>query len=320
MQSEKRKINVVWYGAKPPSLILHFAFLIFIFYMEQYIGAETLVTPVRNFYNKGVTVNLGNKPTIPNISNGVKPPILISWFTDIIKGFWTVLVGMGVTGKHLFRHPVTMHYPDEKWALPETFRGLLKCDIPACIVCDLCVKACPVDCITIEWKREEGKAGKTATKFEINYEKCMYCGLCSEPCPTNAIWHSQEYENSSETRDTMVIDWALPKNRVTNPKAKPPKPATAKPIAKPATSPATAHAPSTSTTAIAEPPTLGKPVSKVWIIEGCIVCDLCEDAAPEVFKIEEATSIVLGLDDYKPYSDKIIESAVGCPVNVIKYE
>lgn len=146
------------------------------------------------------------------------------WFADIVKGFWTVLVGMRITLRHLFTKPVTMHYPEEKWTMPERFRGLIKCDIAACIVCDLCVKACPVDCISIEWKREEDKKGKVATSFVVDYQKCMYCGLCTEPCPTFAIWHSNEYENSAYTREECVVDWALPQNIVKNPKAKPPKP------------------------------------------------------------------------------------------------
>ncbi|OHB74409.1 MAG: hypothetical protein A2Z34_02020 [Planctomycetes bacterium RBG_16_59_8] len=143
------------------------------------------------------------------------------WFIDIAGGFWTVLIGMGITFRHLFKKPVTMHYPDEKWTMPERFRGLLKCDVGACIVCDQCVKACPVDCIAIEWTRKEGETGKTPTKFAVDYQKCMYCGLCVDPCPTFCLWHSHDYENSSYTREECVIDWAAAENIVKNPKAKP---------------------------------------------------------------------------------------------------
>lgn len=146
---------------------------------------------------------------------------IIKWFVDIIKGLWTVIVGMKVTMQYMTQPSVTMHYPDEKWEMPENFRGLLKCDMGACISCELCAKTCPANCITIEWKREEGKTGKICTKFEVNYGSCMYCGLCVESCPTKAIWHSHEYENSSYDRESQVIDWSLAENHVTNPKAKP---------------------------------------------------------------------------------------------------
>ena len=137
---------------------------------------------------------------------------VVRWAGDMVKGLWTVVVGMNITMRHMFQTPVTMHYPDEKWVMPETYRGLLKVDMNACIVCDLCMKACPVDCIDIEWKREEGKAGKVATRFQIDYQKCMYCGLCVAPCPTDAIWHTHEYENASYNRVAQVIDWVHPEN------------------------------------------------------------------------------------------------------------
>jgi NADH-quinone oxidoreductase chain I len=273
---------------------------------------------------------------------------ILRWAGDMIHGLWTVVVGMRITMRHMLEAPVTMHYPDEKWVMPETFRGLLKVDMDACIVCDLCMKACPVDCIIIEWKREAGKSGKVATRFEIDYQKCMYCGLCSEPCPTVAIWHTHEYENASFNRVAQVIDWTHPENKVTNPNAKPKqeKPA-AKPAPKPAAAPAAAAPQGASApAATAAPPATGGggndldgnvvesgvggkasnpetgTVNKVWIIPGCIVCDLCEDTISDVFHVTETTSVVQmeGQANWGSWSDKIIEAAAGCPVNVIKYE
>ncbi|MCY4523142.1 MAG: ferredoxin, partial [Halobacteriovoraceae bacterium] len=59
-------------------------------------------------------------------------------------------------------------------------------------------------------------------------------------------------------------------------------------------------------------------VSKVWIIEGCIVCNACEDIYPEVFHVTADTCIVR--DEY-PKEDglKVEEAAEACPVEVIKY-
>lgn len=59
-------------------------------------------------------------------------------------------------------------------------------------------------------------------------------------------------------------------------------------------------------------------VSKVWIAEGCIVCDACEDIYPEVFHVTADTCIVR--PDY-PKDDglKVEEAAEACPVEVIKY-
>jgi len=59
-------------------------------------------------------------------------------------------------------------------------------------------------------------------------------------------------------------------------------------------------------------------VSKVWIEDGCIVCDACEAIYPEVFEVQADTCIIKA---DAPLNDglKIIEAAEACPVEVIKF-
>lgn len=60
-------------------------------------------------------------------------------------------------------------------------------------------------------------------------------------------------------------------------------------------------------------------VSKVWIIEGCIVCNACEDIYPEVFEVIADGCIVK--DGYPTDNGLLVqEAAEACPVEVIKFE
>ena len=65
-------------------------------------------------------------------------------------------------------------------------------------------------------------------------------------------------------------------------------------------------------------------VVKVWIEEGCIVCDACETACPEVFEVTEDSCIVrpaaLQQEFTKPLTESIEDAAEECPVDVIKFD
>lgn len=65
-------------------------------------------------------------------------------------------------------------------------------------------------------------------------------------------------------------------------------------------------------------------VTKVWIEPGCIVCDACETTAPTVFEVTDDNCIIrpeaLNPSFTKPITQLIIDAALECPVDVIKYE
>ena len=61
-------------------------------------------------------------------------------------------------------------------------------------------------------------------------------------------------------------------------------------------------------------------VVKVWIDDGCITCDACENICPEVFHVEDDTCIIVDGVNPHEWGDDIIEAAEACPVDVILYE
>lgn len=111
----------------------------------------------------------------------------------------------------------TIQYPHQKLPLPEVARYQLDVEMDDCIVCDLCAKICPVDCIEIESIKSTEAIGKTsdgttkrlyAAKFDIDMAKCMYCGLCTVVCPTECIIMTDTYDRSTLTLNEMVYKFS----------------------------------------------------------------------------------------------------------------
>lgn len=141
------------------------------------------------------------------------------YFKNIWEGIITVLIGMRITGRHLFTPAVTIQYPDVKLRLPERARNRLYVNMDDCIGCDQCSMACPVDCITITTLKStpDVDLGLTSVgtkkrlyvpQFDIDIAKCCYCGLCVPPCPTECIKMTDVYEFAEYERKNLIYNFA----------------------------------------------------------------------------------------------------------------
>jgi NADH-quinone oxidoreductase subunit I len=154
-----------------------------------------------------------------------------------INGITTAWKGLTLTIRHLFASNVkrqviavsdnnyfkqlegtnTIQYPHQKLPVPEVGRYQLDVEMDDCIVCDLCAKICPVDCITIESIKATEAIGQTsdgttkrlyAAQFDIDMAKCMYCGLCTIVCPTECIVMTNQYDKSVFELKNLTYEFA----------------------------------------------------------------------------------------------------------------
>lgn len=63
-------------------------------------------------------------------------------------------------------------------------------------------------------------------------------------------------------------------------------------------------------------------ITKVWIEEGCVACNLSAENCPEVFDRPDPTlpTVVRPGADYAKHEQQIKLAAQVCPVQVIKFE
>ena len=155
----------------------------------------------------------------------------------VLKVFKTVVKGLKLTLRHFFAATesrkvkaisdpdyfaqnsgtTTIQYPHVQLPVPDVGRYQLDVEMDDCIVCDLCAKICPVDCIDIESIKSTEAIGKTsdgttkrlyAAKFDIDMAKCMYCGLCTVVCPTECIVMTDTYDRSMIDLNEMTYKFS----------------------------------------------------------------------------------------------------------------
>ena len=166
------------------------------------------------------------------------------YINNIIYGVNSFVTGLKVTWNHFMNKKdlvATLQYPHEKWPIPERnigfdhseynlIRSRLHVDIDDCIACMQCEKACPVDCIKIDFIKPPKDSGfdcgitsndtqkkMIVSRFTIDMSECMYCNLCVFPCPEECIYmvggpnaekHEINYEFSQYKRDGLIFEFA----------------------------------------------------------------------------------------------------------------
>ncbi|HEY8496914.1 MAG TPA: 4Fe-4S binding protein [Limnochordales bacterium] len=140
-------------------------------------------------------------------------------FMDTAVSVWR---GMVVTIANFFRPVITQMYPEERRATQRGDRGLPVLlsmpgtEILKCTACELCARACPVECITIGWDKVDRKTarpedvgndtrtGRALRLYNLDASLCLYCGLCAEACPYEALAMSDVFELAEETTGDAV--------------------------------------------------------------------------------------------------------------------
>jgi len=131
---------------------------------------------------------------------------------EVASGFWSLVVGLGVTLAEFFRPTITLHYPHESLKMTARFRGHVELapdpatGRPLCVACGSCQRACPSDCILVEGVKREGERRKSPTVFRLDFTKCSLCGACVEVCPTKGLRYSKEYNLASTDKSVYVFD------------------------------------------------------------------------------------------------------------------
>lgn len=126
----------------------------------------------------------------------------------------SMIGGLFIVFKYLFKKPITIQYPEVKRQLPSRSRGrhyLTKWEdgLERCVGCELCAIVCPAQAIYVKPAENlpddiHSHGERYASDFQINMLRCIFCGMCEEACPTGAIILGNQYELSGSTRESLI--------------------------------------------------------------------------------------------------------------------
>lgn len=141
---------------------------------------------------------------------------MLKYLTEIAEGAWSLVVGMSITLRYLFKKPVTVIYPKERIPM-KRFKGPIsfvvddKSGDHKCIACNACIKTCPSRCMSLVAQKSAVDGKRVLTDFHVNYMLCSLCSLCIDVCPTDALRHDDpNYDMVAKSQAEMNMDLLKP--------------------------------------------------------------------------------------------------------------
>ncbi len=145
---------------------------------------------------------------------------LYNYIISILKGIWTLIQGMQVTGHYFFRPKLilTQQYPEnrEKLEMFDRFRGEVvmphnEHNEHKCTGCGICELNCPngsIEIISKSIELPDGKKKRAIDKHIYHLSMCTLCNLCIKSCPEGAIVMAQTFEHAvwDRTKLTKVLN------------------------------------------------------------------------------------------------------------------
>ena len=139
-----------------------------------------------------------------------------SYFGGVKSALKTLTTGLKVTMKEYFTPKSTEQYPENRKTtlhVAKRHRGrlvMLRDENGAvkCTACTLCEKTCPNGTIKITSQMvttEEGKKKRQLVDYQYDLGDCMFCQLCVNACNFGAIEFTNDFENSTFSRDALVL-------------------------------------------------------------------------------------------------------------------
>lgn len=134
------------------------------------------------------------------------------YWSDIFTGSKSLVTGLMITAREFFKPVVTEQYPYEVPTMTPLFRGHIELigsaetGAPNCVVCGMCQRACPSDCISLDGKKNEGGKGKVLTSYSLDFTKCSLCGQCVESCNFDALRFSKDYNLAGFDKNDFIMD------------------------------------------------------------------------------------------------------------------
>ena len=141
---------------------------------------------------------------------------MINYLKEIFTGAWSLISGMMVTIRYMFKKPVTVIYPKERIPM-KRFKGPISFVVDEkngdhkCIACNACIKTCPSRCMSLVAQKSAVDGKRVLTDFHVNYMLCSLCSLCIDVCPTDALRHDDpNYDMVSLTQRDLNMDLLKP--------------------------------------------------------------------------------------------------------------